>query len=667
MIEQRNMANFMRQMEHIDLLLQQQVSLLPEDLHQSFSALLLPPNDLLKRIEEVTGSPNKDLRHLRADLVLECGTRLGDLVVSAGLTSIERDCFLLCLLPHIDGQYARLYAEIQGSNSLHRPNRDLLLFLLLEEDEVSKHSCFNTSSPLFDLALLRTDEPSSGLYIDDSVYHYLLGADDLPMDLTGFTHKLVAPSTSDIHPNVTRRLHCLMEQGNIITVIKGQEQCGRASAVSRAANLVGMSTMVADINIIPEGKQDAILQLLVREACIRNSSLIIRGGVEFSKKYPFVWSNFCQRVQRNNVQIFILTTHEESAPQVSGIPKVEIVMPAMTRLDKAVLLEESLLSFPADSNIDIDALVARFHISPARIHQTLNEGLLYRRQHDENAPLDEQSLRWALKLQTQQNFGELAQRIEPKRGLDDLVVSSSLMEHLKEVLMAIRHRDEAMKRGFSHKTGGVHGISALFHGDPGTGKTLSAEVLANELGVDLIKVDLSTVVNKYIGETEKNLSKIFDLAAMDSGVLFFDEADALFGKRSETKDAQDRHANIEVSYLLQRLENHSGLVVLSTNNRSHLDVAFTRRLTFILRFISPKEEERERLWRRIWPDDIPLSEDIDFDKLAKEHQLTGSNIRNIALKATWAALDDSPSGCVTQKHIHHAIKRELDKSGRLVF
>jgi SpoVK/Ycf46/Vps4 family AAA+-type ATPase len=180
----------------------------------------------------------------------------------------------------------------------------------------------------------------------------------------------------------------------------------------------------------------------------------------------------------------------------------------------------------------------------------------------------------------------------------------------------------------------------------------------------LIRVDLASVVSKYIGETEKNLCGLFDLARTDTGVLFFDEADALFGKRTTVKDAKDRHANIEVSYLLQRLEEHPGLILLSTNNRGALDEAFSRRFTFIARFAFPDVELRERLWRSIWPQAVRIGDDVDFANLAQRAQLTGANIRNIALLATWLAEDErAPS--VRRKHIDLAFKRELGKVGRL--
>ncbi len=248
---------------------------------------------------------------------------------------------------------------------------------------------------------------------------------------------------------------------------------------------------------------------------------------------------------------------------------------------------------------------------PDTLLQSLSDADAYRELRGAHA-LSVDDLCRAFRQRSQQAFGGLATRVEPRRTFDDLIVADGLNKQLEEVLAAVRFREEMLARGFARKIAYGTGVSALFHGDSGTGKTLVAEVLAGALGVDMIKIDLATVVNKYIGETEKHLARIFDIAEADSGLLFFDEADALFGKRSETRDSHDRYANIEISYLLQRLESYTGLVILATNNRSHLDEAFTRRLSFIIRFPFPDLTLRERMWRGIWPAEIRVAEDVDF-------------------------------------------------------
>jgi SpoVK/Ycf46/Vps4 family AAA+-type ATPase len=248
---------------------------------------------------------------------------------------------------------------------------------------------------------------------------------------------------------------------------------------------------------------------------------------------------------------------------------------------------------------------------------------------------------------------------------DDLVLQKDRVAKLREICNHARYRGLVLDEwGFERKLSGGKGLSLLFAGPPGTGKTMAAGVMARELGLDLYSIDLSNVVNKYIGETEKQLAKIFDEAERSNAVLFFDEADALFGKRTEVKDAHDRYANIETSYLLQRMEAYQGVAILATNLAQNMDDAFVRRLHFIVDFTVPDERERLRIWQRIWPDGVPRDADVDLGIIARRFELSGGNIRNVALAASFlAAADGTPVG---QRHLIHATRREYQKMGRII-
>jgi SpoVK/Ycf46/Vps4 family AAA+-type ATPase len=217
--------------------------------------------------------------------------------------------------------------------------------------------------------------------------------------------------------------------------------------------------------------------------------------------------------------------------------------------------------------------------------------------------------------------------------------------------------------GFDRKLSLGKGLNALFAGPSGTGKTMAAEVIADDLGLDLYKIDLSTVVSKYVGETEKNLERIFRAARNSNAILFFDEADALFGKRSEVRDAHDRYANVEISYLLQKMEEYDGLVVLTSNLSKNMDEAFMRRMHFTVEFPYPEEDARRRIWEIVLPDEAPLAPDIDFGLLAERYRLTGGNIRNVALTAAFLAARDSE--VIGMDHLLWATRREFQKMGRL--
>jgi SpoVK/Ycf46/Vps4 family AAA+-type ATPase len=218
--------------------------------------------------------------------------------------------------------------------------------------------------------------------------------------------------------------------------------------------------------------------------------------------------------------------------------------------------------------------------------------------------------------------------------------------------------------GVGRKLASSRGVTVLFAGPPGTGKTMAAEIIAGELGLDLYRIDLSTIVSKYIGETEKNIERIFQEAEQSNAILFFDEADALFGKRSEVRDSHDRYANIEISYLLQRMEAYNGVTILATNLRGNLDEAFTRRLQFAVNFPFPEAEDRIRIWKTLFPSEVPRAAEVDLVHMAETFRLAGGNIRNVIVSAAYLAAADGD--IVTMAHLLHATRRELQKMGRLV-
>jgi len=259
----------------------------------------------------------------------------------------------------------------------------------------------------------------------------------------------------------------------------------------------------------------------------------------------------------------------------------------------------------------------------------------------------------ACRAKSNQNLRRLAQKIQPKYTWDDIVLPPDSLAQLREICNQAKYRHIVYGEwGFDSKLSLGKGLNVLSSGPPGTGKTMAAEVIANELRLDLYKIDLSQVVSKYIGETEKNLHQIFREAQGSHAILFFDEADALFGKRSEVKDAHDRYANIEIGYLLQKMEEYDGIAILATNLRKNMDEAFIRRMQFIVEFPFPDEEHRQLIWEVIFPREAPLGDDVDFSLLAREVRLAGGNIKNIALAAAFYAADDG--GVIRMSHLMQA-------------
>jgi SpoVK/Ycf46/Vps4 family AAA+-type ATPase len=302
--------------------------------------------------------------------------------------------------------------------------------------------------------------------------------------------------------------------------------------------------------------------------------------------------------------------------------------------------------------------VSQFDLGPAEIHAASLEAAAA-------SPTDQkQTLRvlWdACRTRVRPRLDDLAQRIECVSDWADLVLPAVEQRILRDIAAQVRHRAQVYETwGFASKGTRGLGISALFAGASGTGKTMAAEVLARELRLDLYRIDLSQVVSKYIGETEKNLRRIFDAAEAGGAVLLFDEADALFGKRSEVRDSHDRYANIEISYLLQRMESYRGLAILTTNMRGALDACFLRRIRFVVQFPFPDAGLRSEIWRRVFPANTPV-DSLDVRKLARL-TVPGGNIRNIALQAAFLAADGGEP--VRMPHLRQAARREYAKLER---
>jgi hypothetical protein len=324
------------------------------------------------------------------------------------------------------------------------------------------------------------------------------------------------------------------------------------------------------------------------------------------------------------------------------------------------------------ADADVDRLADHFRLTPEQIGAAVEWACNCARSRlvaqggegrKVEATVAEANMFAAARAQAGRDLAKLARKVESRYCLADIILPPDHLSHLEDICIHAKHRHVVYGEwGFDRKLSLGKGMNVLFSGPPGTGKTMAAEVLAHELRLDLYKIDLSQIVSKYIGETEKNLDRIFTAAQSSNAILFFDEADAIFGKRSEVKDAHDRYANIEVGYLLQKMEEYDGVAILATNLRQHMDEAFVRRMHYILEFPFPDEEQRKRIWEVTFPQETPMGEDVDFEWLAREVRLAGGNIKNIALSAAFHAASDGK--IVRMPHLFGAARREHQKLGR---
>jgi ATP-dependent 26S proteasome regulatory subunit len=347
------------------------------------------------------------------------------------------------------------------------------------------------------------------------------------------------------------------------------------------------------------------------------------------------------------------------APASSGMLGVAVPRPAVS--ERRLLWQRSLAMASIEAVTgDVEILAGRFQLTADEIAGAVAHAQREAAFQGESVTLDH--LLQASRAAGNHELAGVAIKVEPRRTWDDLVLPPDQIEQLQEICSRVEFRDEVLEqRGFArHMTYG-RGITVLFTGPSGTGKTMAAEVLARQLALDLYKVDLAGLVSKYIGETEKNLDRVFRAAEGSNVILLFDEADALFGKRAETKDAHDRYANLEVSYLLQRMEAYEGVAILATNLRSNLDEAFLRRLSFTVQFPFPDTLHRRRIWERVWPRGTAFASDVDFGRLA-ELKFNGGNIRNVSLAAAFFAA--ARGECITMDGLLHGTRREYQKMGQ---
>jgi SpoVK/Ycf46/Vps4 family AAA+-type ATPase len=371
----------------------------------------------------------------------------------------------------------------------------------------------------------------------------------------------------------------------------------------------------------------------------------------------------------NQSRVAVVLTGTISTAEVSpilGVPFCGFDIPHPSIEERSEVWSTLLAGEPGEeSRRLIDGLASKFRFTPGQIQAAIGAASTREDLGSGGSPTVRiEDLHRSCREASNQRLLAYAQKIVLNYGWDDIALPPETSSQLREVCGLVRHRRMVYGRwGFESKFSVGNGVAVLFAGPSGTGKTMSAEIIAGDLKLDLYKLDLSCVVSKYVGETERNLDKIFDEAETSNSILFFDEADALFGKRSEVKDAHDRYANIEINYLLQKLDDYVGILILATNFKGNMDAAFTRRLNYIVDFPAPDAELRRQIWSKVFPPGVPIAPDVDFDFLAHKFEFNGGNIKNIAVNSAFLAVTDQ--GPIRMVHLIRATKREYQKLGRL--
>ncbi len=570
------------------------------------------------------------------------------------LSEFERAVLVMCAGVELDGSLGAVCAAAQGDDRRPYPTFGLALAAL-------PHAHWSALSPAAALRRWRlvelTDASSptaSPLRIDEYVLHLLAGASAPDSRLTGIGRPGVAehslPSSLAARAEAVSAVWRTRGPDRPAPCLTGPDRDAREGVAARAAASLGLGLLVVDARTLrtDAGELDLVARLLERSCLLEGRALLVEVA-DGDEEHAGPAASFLA----DAVDVPLALSGRDRRPgRRRQTTPVEVGRP--TAAEQRALWRDALAAGPDDASApslpELDRLVGAFDLDPAVITAAARVATTSR---------GGTSLWEACRQAARPQMDTLAQRIDPAVAWDDMVLPAAQVATLAEMATQVRHRMTVYDAWGMRQSGRGLATTALFAGPSGTGKTMAAEVLAADLGLDLYRVDLSSVVSKYIGETEKNLRRLFDAAEDGAAVLLFDEADALFGRRTEVKDSHDRYANVEVSYLLQRMEQYRGLALLTTNFKEALDPAFMRRIRFVVDFPFPDVAAREAIWLRAFPATAP-TDDLDAAQLARLN-LTGGGIRSVAVNAAFRAAADG--GVIRMAHVRLAARAELAKLG----
>jgi ATPase family associated with various cellular activities (AAA) len=613
------------------------------------------------------------------------GSRLNWLQQTFELDEFDLDVIAIALAPELDRRYERLYTYLQDDVRYTRPTIDLALNLLCADavEKLERRSHFSPNAVLIRHELLHlgnevTPKPTflaQELHLDQQVIRFLLAQPGLDSHLWPFCQLLTAAPDTLIEapPELSARslqqvTQAWQTQQPLRLYFQGRDRPRQRHTARMLANHLNVPLLVVELPRLVAAKVDIELTLkrIFRTAEFQAALLYLEGVEALQQPEVAIADQTLRTLLSTTNRIIVLAGTTEWTPGVTqpplGIVTLRFTLPDFTERRQCWQTHLSQIKL-AIAKKELDALCDRFCLTAAQIAEAVATACNTAQWAGEPTALPH--LFTAARSQAGHELQGLARKIEPNYGWHDIVLPSEPLTQLQELCNQAQYRHVVYDEWeFDGKLSLGKGINALFSGQPGTGKTMAAEVIAHELQLDLYKIDLSQIVSKYIGETEKNLDRIFTAAANSNAILLFDEADALFGKRSEVQDAHDRYANIEIGYLLQKMEEYEGIALLTTNLRSSMDEAFVRRLRFMIEFPLPDEGDRYRIWQQVWSERAPLDPDVNLKFLAHRLEITGAEIRNIALASAFLAASEGKS--IRMSHLVQAVRREYQKMGKLL-
>jgi len=650
------------------------------------------PDDFNQDVQQSLDQMHKQINALKtATLAKGIALRLELLVEQFELRPFERDVILLCLAPELDLGYLRLYAYLQDDVNQKYPTIDLMLNLLCPdvETKIACQSMLASTAPLLQHQILHIAPPTGMqsapalahlLKLDDRIRRYLLDDDTPDEQLQPYiqlNHEPAAWLDLFLPASLPKRLQQLASRtGPQLFYFQGTYGMGRLKTAVSLATSLNQQLMIVNcqrLQAAPPEQFTSLTQRIVREAGLQAALVYWQNFDVFLQDDNQVQRDIVLAAIARQPSLTILSGKKQWLPgeNLIAIPFFYIPFVLPTATERQHLWQQNLNG--QGTAVDLQTVASQFRLSGGQIRDAATTAQSLARWRDpKRGKVQTADLFKASRLHSNQKLSTLAQQIRPHYIWTDIILPENQLAQLRQLVDQVKYQARVFEEwGFATKLALGRGVNALFTGQPGTGKTMAADILAGELELDLYKIDLSSVVSKYIGETEKNLARIFAEAETSNAVLFFDEADALFGKRTEVKDSHDRYANLEISYLLQKMDEYEGVVILATNLRENLDDAFVRRIRFIVEFPLPTAADRLHIWQGVWPDQAPLAADIDLPLLAEQLDVAGGIIRNIALAAAFLAAAASGrngeiASTITMTHLLKATDDEYRKMGRFL-
>lgn len=637
-------------------------------------------------INDAIGILDDEIELLRTDCNKKrIPLRIDKLCYIFGLSNLEKEALLLALLPEIDIKNERLFGYIQDDVTRKRPTVGLALDLLCPSfsGKVTARSIFSADAPLikYNLISIFDDTPrknatllSMTLKSSERIYAYLLGSDEIDSTMLKATYKIKPEAKIEemvLSEAITGQLDKVVnkyseDNTNLVFYFCGIDGSGKLTLAEALCKQFNKNLLVTDMRLVlrMDCSLQNYMQMLLREAVLQESALYLDNLHVFYGDTTEIELAMLLGTLKDHKGLIFLAGNESWKSGLQWYNK-DVIFIDFPRPDfnQRKVFWKLFLTDGSISESLIDKITNKFQLNGGQIRNAVNRarGLAIWRN---GGVIIDDDLFEACRLESNQKLVQLARKIELRYIWDDIVLPEDQLDQLKSICDYVTYHYIVFEKwGFKNKLSLGKGLNILFAGPSGTGKTMAAEIIANELMIDLYKIDLAVIVSKYIGETEKNLNQIFKEAEDSNSILFFDEADALFGKRSEVRDSHDRYANIEIAYLLQKMEEYQGIVILATNLQNNLDEAFARRMHFSIEFPFPEENDRLQIWEKAFPVVAPLSDDIDLSFMARQFRITGGNIKNIVLSAAFQAASEGRK--LSMNNLIKATKYEYQKLYKL--